>query len=242
MISKMFWAMSVCATLAAGAAFADDRSFTEEAWEKIAPIYKAIRQHPFNRELADGTLQKKRFVHYTSQDVLYLTRFAKALTLLATKLDDPNDVKAVLDLARRCLLDEKEAQAKAARRFGLPIDATVGMLPTTESYTNFLLRIAAFGSREELAAALLPCFWIYLELARDLKAVSIENNPYEGWIETYSSEGYAETVLCMQKLTNQLAKGIVVEMRQKMLETFQMAARLEWYFWEAAYKQERWQP
>jgi thiaminase (transcriptional activator TenA) len=241
MVSRFFWAMGVCAVVA-GAGFADGKPFTEEAWEKIAPIYKQIRQHPFNRELADGTLQKSRFVHYTSQDVLYLTRFAKALTLLAAKLEDPTDVKAVLDLARRCLLDEKEAQAKAARRFGLSVDATVGMLPTTESYTNFLLRMAAFGSREELAAALLPCFWIYLELARDLKAVSIENNPYEGWIDTYSSEGYAETVHCMQKLTNKLAEGIVVEMRERMLETFQMAARMEWYFWEAAYKQERWQP
>lgn len=242
MISKFVWAMSLCVALASGAVFADKKPFTEEAWEKIAPIYKQIRQHPFNRELADGTLAKKRFVHYTSQDVLYLTRFAKALTMLATKLEDPGDVKAVLDLARRCLLEEKEAQAKAAKRFGLPLDANVGMLPTTESYTNFLLRIAAFGSREELAAALLPCFWIYLELARDLKAVSVPNNPYEGWIETYSSESYAETVHCMQKLTNQLAKGIVVEMREKMLETFQMAARMEWYFWEAAYQQERWRP
>lgn len=242
MVLKLFCALSVCAAVAGGNVFANGKPFTEEAWEMIAPIYKQIRQHPFNRELADGTLQKKRFVHYTSQDVLYLTRFAKALTLLATKLDDPTDVKAVLDLARRCLLDEKEAQAKAARRFGLPVDATVGILPSTESYTNFLLRVAAFGSREELAAALLPCFWIYLELARDLKAVSVANNPYAGWIETYSSESYVETVHCMQELTNKLAQGIVVEMREKMLETFQMAARMEWYFWEAAYKQERWRP
>lgn len=242
MISKLFWAMGVCAAVAGGGVFADGKPFTEEAWEKIAPIYQQIRQHPFNRELANGTLGKKRFVHYTSQDVLYLTRFAKALTVLASKLDDPSDVKAVLDLARRCLLDEKEAQAKAARRFGLPVDATVGILPATESYTSFLLRIAAFGSREELAAALLPCFWIYLELARELKAVSVANNPYAGWIETYSSESYAETVHCMQKLTDKLARGIVAEMREKMLLTFEMAARMEWYFWEAAYKQEKWQP
>jgi thiaminase/transcriptional activator TenA len=35
--------------------------FTETLWESITDIYQAIIQHPFNEELAQGTLPREKF-------------------------------------------------------------------------------------------------------------------------------------------------------------------------------------
>jgi thiaminase len=69
---------------------AKPQTFSELAWKRITPIYSAIRNHPFNVELAKGTLAKQKFAHYSQQDALYLVDFAKVLAALAMKLDNPS--------------------------------------------------------------------------------------------------------------------------------------------------------
>ena len=59
-------------------------SFSESAWSAIDPIYQSILEHPFNQELAKGTLTKKRFQFYMKQDSLYLIDFARALAIAAS--------------------------------------------------------------------------------------------------------------------------------------------------------------
>jgi hypothetical protein len=44
------------------------------------------------------------------------------------------------------------------------------MLPTTQGYTDFLVRTAAVGDFVEFTAALLPCIWGYAEIAERLAA------------------------------------------------------------------------
>ena len=38
--------------------------FTKRLWETIAPIYGAIISHPYNQELAAGTLPVEKFKFY----------------------------------------------------------------------------------------------------------------------------------------------------------------------------------
>lgn len=45
-------------------------SFSKTAWTAIMPIYKSIIEHPFNQELAQGTLAKEKFQFYMKQDSL----------------------------------------------------------------------------------------------------------------------------------------------------------------------------
>ncbi len=40
------------------------------------------------------------------------------------------------------------------------------MLPTTQGYTDFLVRTGAVGDPVDLTAALLPCIWGYAEIAQ----------------------------------------------------------------------------
>jgi len=222
-MKNIFWVIALFSSVV----FADE-NFSSQAWREIAPIYRAIRVHPFNAQLEAGTLPKKHFDYYSGQDSLYLTEFAKVLGTLANQLDTPKGTKLVLQWALDCLEDEKSETAAKE------------LAPAAFAYTNFLLATAAYKSREELAAALLPCFWIYLRLAEEMRPKA--GNPYRKWIDTYTSEKYRVSVEQMIRLTDELARKSSPETRAKMLAAFVTATRLEWYFWEGAYRLEIWKP
>lgn len=57
--------------------------FSHALWQQVAPIYQTIIDHPFNRELAEGVLDRGRFLFYLEQDAYYLVRFSRALALIA---------------------------------------------------------------------------------------------------------------------------------------------------------------
>jgi len=216
---------------------ANDGKFSERAWHQILPIYKSIVEHPFNKELMKGTLPQKVFAHYSAQDSLYLIDFTKSLALLAAKLDDPSDIAKIMGLVRESTIEKKATDEKNTSR-----QLTTEAAPATILYTNYLLMVASYKSREELAAALLPCFWIYLKLADDLKDQQTPSNPYTKWIETYSSANYRKSVNVMIALTDKLADRASPETKAKMLDSFVLASRMEWYFWDGAYRTESWKP
>lgn len=63
-------------------------SWSEEAWHSIGPILKEIRNHPFVKELADGTLPKEKFATYLAQDRIYLANYGQEMRDLASMLPD----------------------------------------------------------------------------------------------------------------------------------------------------------
>lgn len=211
--------------------FAGTQKFSEEVWEKTLGVYQAIQNHPFNQELVKGTLAPDRFAFYSEQDSLYLVEFAKALAILGTKLEDKKDIEQVFRFAKDCLKEEKKK-----------VNEMVKMAPANFSYTQFLLATAAFKTREELAAALLPCFWIYQRLASEMKSQTSEKNPYFPWISLYSNEKYLDDTQIMIAIVDRLAEKAEAPLKNKMQQAFETAMRMEWLFWESAYQKESWKP
>ncbi len=209
--------------------FPTDLKFSEVAWKKIEPLYQKISKHPFNQGLLDGSLSKERFAFYSYQDSLYLSEYAKVLGVLATRLEDSKSSKRVLQFALDCLKEEKEVKEKHA------LVKKTGMNPANFAYTQFLLATSAYKSTEELAAALLPCYWIYLRLAQDFKSQMKKENPYFHWVEMYASEKYQSDVKDLIEIVDSLALNASSGKKEKMTESFVRATQLEWYFWEESY-------
>ena len=44
-------------------------SFSKTAWSAIEYTYKSILEHPFNKELSEGTLETEKFQFYMKQDL-----------------------------------------------------------------------------------------------------------------------------------------------------------------------------
>jgi thiaminase/transcriptional activator TenA len=101
------------------------------------------------------------------------------------------------------------------------------------------LRVAWFEN-QVLCAALLPCFWLYMDVGTNIKEGSAENNYYQSWIEMYAGEDFGKGVCTMQELCNRLSANSSAQVQDEMLKAFLHAARFEWMFFDAAFRLEQW--
>jgi thiaminase/transcriptional activator TenA len=217
-------------------------SFSGEAWQRILPLYAAILELPFNRELAAGTLARERFTFYMLQDAHYLTYFGRALAVTAARAPDADALIQFAGSAREAVLVERALHEGFFRDFGIsPAEAAATEpSPTCAHYTNYLLALAHNAPYEVAVAALLPCFWIYWEVGKHLLAIAQPDNPYQAWIDTYADEAFATGVRKVIALSDRIAAATTPAVRDQMHQAFRRAAQLEWMFWDSAYRQERW--
>jgi thiaminase (transcriptional activator TenA) len=213
-------------------------NFTSQLWEKTYPIYQKILQHPFNAELMQGTLDTDKFRHYIYQDSLYLVSFGKALAIAASKAYTSRFMNDFLRFASDSIVVENVLHETYFKLF--QIKSTGQMSPACFMYTNYLISVCSTASLEESTAALLPCFWIYREVGFEIAKQAKRDNPYIDWIDTYSGKEFAEAVNRMLEITNELAADASEKVKERMLEKYTRAAKLEYMFWDSAYKLEKW--
>jgi thiaminase/transcriptional activator TenA len=217
-------------------------TFSQDAWQRIAPLYHAILDLPFNRELAAGTLSRERFTFYMLQDAHYLTCFARALAVTAARAPDNDALIQFAGSAREAVVVERALHEGFFKDYGVSATeaAATEPSPTCAHYTHYLLAVAYNAPYEVAVAALLPCFWIYWEVGKHLLGTAQPDNPYQAWIDTYADEAFAAGVRKVIGLADQLAGAAGPPIRDQMLRAFLRAAQLEWMFWDSAYRLERW--
>jgi thiaminase (transcriptional activator TenA) len=216
--------------------------FSRAAWDKNAQVYEIIRTMPFNAELAAGTLSEARFKHYITQDAHYLIGFGRALTLAAAKAPDPDRVVQFAKSAEGAIVVERALHGSFFRQYGIAPEVfeQTPLSPACHHYVSFLIATAYGEPYEVLLGALLPCFWIYAEVGRDIHARAAPANPYQAWIDTYAGEEFHAAVQGVITATDEAAAGASAQMRAKMHAAFARATQLEWIFWDSAYRLERW--
>ena len=113
------------------------------------------------------------------------------------------------------------------------------MAPETRAYADFLLRTASLGSFEELAAALLPCVWGYVELGKTLaRGARPGDERYARWIDAYAGDALAELCDDFREIVDELAAAADAETRDRMLEAFLTSSRHELSLWDMAWQGE----
>jgi thiaminase/transcriptional activator TenA len=217
-------------------------TFSASAWQNNLPLYEKILAMPFNAELAAGTLSLDRFRHYIIQDAHYLEGFARALALAAAKADNADHIVQFAEAAKTAIIVERALHADYFRQFGISaIDfAAAQPTPVCDHYVSYLLRIAALEAFPVVLAALLPCFWIYLEVGKSIHARAASPNPYQAWIDTYVGEEFAAAVRAVIATTDEVAARASEKTVQSMHAAFTRATQLEWMFWDSAYRLAKW--
>ena len=216
--------------------------FSAAAWERNRLIYQKILEMPFNTELSSGTLTQSRFRHYMIQDAHYLEGFARALSLVAAKGLTADHVVHFARAAQTAILVERSLHADYFSQFGIsPEDfAATEPTPTCEHYVSYLLRVSALQPFEVALAALLPCFWIYLEVGKYISANAAAPNPYQAWIDTYAGVEFAQAVDAVIAVTDAAADRASPGVLEAMHRAFSRATQLEWMFWDSAYELRTW--
>jgi thiaminase/transcriptional activator TenA len=217
-------------------------NFSTQAWQQNLPLYEKILAMPFNAELAAGTLHEDRFRHYIIQDAHYLEGFARALALAAAKADTADQIVQFAEAAQTAILVERALHADYFAKFGVtPADfAAARPTPVCDHYVSYLLRIAALDPFPVALAALLPCFWIYLEVGKHIHARAASPNSYQAWIDTYAGEEFANAVQAVITTTDTVATRTSPDTRAAMHAAFTRATQLEWMFWDSAYHLTKW--
>ncbi|MFB6201727.1 MAG: thiaminase II [Halorhabdus sp.] len=215
--------------------------FSDHLLEEGSDLWEAQKNHPFVTELATGTLDQDAFQYWIEQDYRYLLDWARAFAVAGARARDEETMTDLLTIGQRTLAEEMDLHREFAAQYGIDREqlAAVRKAPTTQAYTNFLLRTAYEGSVAEAVAALYPCGQGFLDVAEHAAELADVNHRYTPWIETYTGEAFQEVVTTLRRVVDRYGEHYPGA-QDAMREAFLTATRLEHEFWEMAYTQEGW--
>jgi thiaminase (transcriptional activator TenA) len=219
-----------------------DDSFSNELWRGAAGIYDAILAHPFLTGLTDGSLPEDAFTFFVVQDALYLRGYAQALAEVATRAPDTAGIEMFARHAADVIAVERTLHDSLLAGLGIdPASAEVAEpAPTTLAYISYLLATVRGGTYAEGAGAVLPCYWIYWEVGKELLRRGSPNPRYQQWIGTYGDEEYGQVVRDVLAVTDRLGPGLAPSERARVHRHFRTTSRYEWMFWDMGYRREIW--
>ncbi len=215
---------------------------TKETFEINRNIYDAILDHPFLREMRDGSLDREIFGAYLVQDAHFLGGFAQALRITASKAPKSEWAQFLQKDADAALIEELHLHDSVLGTYEISTEevAQTELSPAAFAYVNYLLTTAHERPFSEAIAALLPCYWLYWEIGKALAEHGSPEPAYQQWIDTYSSQSYGSTVTTILAMANETANQADSKMRLAMQKHFHLGSRYEWMFWDAAYYKRGW--
>jgi thiaminase/transcriptional activator TenA len=216
--------------------------FTEELWRGSADIYDAILGHPFLAGLTDGSLPQDAFVFYVVQDALYLRDYAKALAAVASRAPDTTGTEMFARHAADVISVERTLHNSLLGDLGIDPASVekAEAAPTTLAYTSYLLATACGGSYAEGTGAVLPCYWIYWEVGKELLRRGSPDPRYQKWIGTYGGEDFGDVVREVIAVTDALGPGLAPAERALVHRHYRATSRYEWMFWDMGYRKQAW--
>ncbi|MBH0108568.1 bifunctional hydroxymethylpyrimidine kinase/phosphomethylpyrimidine kinase [Salinibacterium sp. NG22] len=204
----------------------------EQWWAEIASVRAEIDGGDFVRTLGDGSLDRGDFVWYLAQDALYLRDYARALAEAARLAPTAAEQAFWASSAEGCIVTElqlHESWSVAGELFSASPSAI------TTGYLNHLLATAARGDYAVLAAALLPCFWVYHDVGSRLHPLAHPEHPYADWLTTYADDAFTDATEQAITIVTALAADATPPVRDAMLTAFVASTEHEREFFAAAH-------
>jgi thiaminase/transcriptional activator TenA len=217
-------------------------SFTDELWQGITGLYRAILAHPFLTGLTDGSLPHDAFAFYVVQDALYLRRYSEALAEVGRRAPSAAEAEMFARHAAEAVEVEKSLHGSLLADLGVDpkAAATAEPAPTNLAYTSYLLAAVCTGSYAEGVGAVLPCYWIYWEVGRELIRRGSPDPRYQRWIDLYGGEEFGAVVRDVLAVTDKLGPALTPPERDRVHRHFRITTRYEWMFWDMAHHQQPW--
>ncbi|MGP5338031.1 thiaminase II [Psychrobacter maritimus] len=201
------------------------------------PTWDDYIQHDFVKQLTAGTLAPDSFRHYLVQDYLYLIHYTRVMALSVYKSDTlaqmrvgQAGINAMLDMEIAMYLD-------FCHQWNIPLEQVENAPESaiTIAYSRYILDAAMSGSLAELYAAIAPCLMGYGEIGKRIKDEGfIADNPYQPWIDVFSSDEFLSITAQNEAQINTLLVDASPAQADKFQRLFNTAARMEVNFWQQA--------
>jgi thiaminase/transcriptional activator TenA len=219
-----------------------DDAFSAQLWRSIGDIYRAILAHPFITGLTDGTLPAESFAFYVVEDALYLQGYARALAAVGSRAPTSDATQMFARHAADAVAVELELHATLLAELGISAEELkqAQPCPANLAYTSYLLAVAHAGSYAEGVAAVLPCYWIYWEVGKELARRGSPDPRYQRWISAYAAPEFGAVVAAVIAEADRIAAAVSGAELALMRRHFVTASRYEFLFWDAGYRRESW--
>lgn len=211
-----------------------------EWWDAVADVRAGIDDLPFIRALADGTLDRAAFLGYLEQDAVYLGEYARALASAAALAPDTTGQAFWAQAAHGSIAGELELHDSWLVPLGRGGDRSdIERWPATVAYLDHLMATAARGEYAVIAAAVLPCYWLYADLGERMSAgafgaqVSDPQHPYASWLATYGDPAFSVANREAVDLVTQIAASATPGVRARMRHAFRVSSEHELAFFAA---------
>ncbi len=204
-------------------------------------VWHKTLTHPFVAGLGDGSLPLEKFQFYMCQDYVFLIEYSRVLALATAKAPDLDTMGRFAQLLDATLNQEMAFHRAFAAECGLSAAtlAATQAAPTTQAYTNHLIRVAALGDLAAIVSAVLPCQWGYSEIGQALARQGKPSAPafYGKWIDMYADPEFAALSTWLRDVLDRLALSAD---EKQLTQIFRTSARYEYLFWEMAYHMQTW--
>ena len=205
------------------------------------PPWQRPLTHPFVVGLGNGSLPLAKFQFYMCQDYVFLIEYSRVLALATAKAPDLDTMGRFAQLLDATLNQEMALHRAFAAECGISAKtlAATQAAPTTQAYTNHLVRVAALENLAAIVSAVLPCQWGYSEIGQALARQGKPSAPafYGKWIDMYAAPEFAELSTWLRAVLDRLA---ATADEKQLTHIFHTSARYEYLFWEMAYHMQDW--
>lgn len=194
-------------------------------------IIQAALNSLFMQQMAKGTLSKKIFDYYITQESYFLTDFARVAGLCTSKCKD-DDIPLFIDLQKSAyrILERMSSYYASSDDFTF----TTARTPAQGQLSSFMLRLALHEPVEVALCGLAPLPWLYSIAGARYKDAAFEGHPYGRWLNICSSPLMAEALESYKSFIN-----TSIEANPARFEAMSRALRISfthmYHFWEDAY-------
>lgn len=212
-------------------------AFTDTLTATINQTTETSIYTPFIQQLSSGELPLTAFRYYLIQDNHYLAAFNRLHQEIAARLP-VSEGSILIHLGE----GEDATRQRIHTEIGLSTQELqeAPIAPTAYSYiTHMYYQLDHYGVAAA-TAGLLPCYWLYSELAQRLAVKHSPVHLYQEFFDSYTAADFTTSTRQMKEIVNQQAARVDELGRQQMTRAFQISCYYEEQFWQMAFNQQDW--
>lgn len=198
----------------------------------VAASYQEYITHPFVKQVAEGSLEKHRFVRFISQDYPYLMNYSRIHAILCSIAPDLETMDREIEILND-IKKELNIQAGILNAKGITDLESMEKSDACKEYIQYLSKIAEGREWLEITVAMAPCLLGYHYATTNFE-ITTDDADYKGWMETYRSEWYRNAVTIGEATLEKFSVGITAEKASKLVKIFGDVCVLESNFWNDA--------
>lgn len=213
---------------------------TEHLRQSVQAEWDAVTDHPFAKELANGTLAIHKMRWYLVQDYKFIDQFVRLLATAIAHAPTLADGVPAAQFLGLVTSTENTYFLRSFEALNLSIaDQNVPAAPPTVAFQNLMLEARISGRYEQMLAVLIVAEWSYLTWANRYKSHGADL-PFwfAEWIDLHAGDGFESVVSYLRNQLDNIWPDLGDEHRAKTAQMFRRAVTCERAFFDAAYASE----